>query len=66
MDMVGGREDERYGLSNMEIYIIIYKTDQFSSAQLLSHVRLCDAMDCRAPGLAVHHQLLKFTQTHVH
>ena len=29
MDMVGGREDERYGQSNMEIYIIIYKTYQF-------------------------------------
>ena len=27
---------------------------------------LCDPMDCRMPGLPVHHQLLKFTQTHVH
>ena len=34
MDMGGGREDERYGQSNMEIYIIISKTDQFSSVQL--------------------------------
>ena len=23
-------------------------------------------MDCRTPGLPVHHQLLEFTQTHVH
>ena len=27
---------------------------------------LCDPMDCRTPGLPVHHQLLEFTQTHVH
>ncbi|KAB0355514.1 hypothetical protein FD755_022022 [Muntiacus reevesi] len=25
---------------------------------------LCDPMDCSAPGLPVHHQLLEFTQTH--
>ena len=27
---------------------------------------LCDPMDCSMPGLPVHHQLLEFTQTHVH
>ena len=27
---------------------------------------LCDPMDCSTPGLSVHHQLLEFTQTHVH
>ena len=27
---------------------------------------LCDPMDCRMPGLPVHHQLLEFTQTQVH
>ena len=27
---------------------------------------LCDRMDCGMPGLPVHHQLLEFTQTHVH
>ena len=26
----------------------------------------CDPMDCNTPGLSVHHQLLMFTQTHVH
>ena len=25
-----------------------------------------DPMDCRTPGFPVHHQLLEFTQTHVH
>ena len=27
---------------------------------------LCDSMDCRTPGLPVHHQLPEITQTHVH
>ena len=27
---------------------------------------LCSPMDCSTPGLPVHHQLLEFTQTHVH
>ena len=37
-----------------------------SSVQLLSHVQLCDPMDCSTPGLRVHHQLPEFTQTHLH
>ena len=31
-----------------------------------SCLTLCYAMDCSTPGLPVHHQLLEFTQTHVH
>ena len=27
---------------------------------------LCNPMNCSRPGLPVHHQLLEFTQTHVH
>ena len=27
---------------------------------------LCNPVDCSTPGLPVHHQLLEFTQTHVH
>ena len=27
---------------------------------------LCNSMDCSMPGLPVHHQLLVFTQTHIH
>ena len=37
----------------------------FSSFQSL-FATLCDPMDCSTPGLPVHHQLLEFTQTHVH
>ena len=38
---------------------------QFSSVAQ-SCPTLCDPMDCSTPGLPVHHQLLEFTQTHVH
>ena len=31
-----------------------------------SCLTLCDPMDCSTPGLLVHHQLLGFTQSHVH
>ena len=37
-----------------------------SSVQSLSHVQLCNTMDCCSPGLPIPHQLLEFTQTHVH
>ena len=40
-------------------------TCQFSSVAQLC-LTLCDPMDCSMPGLPVHHQLLEFTQTHVH
>ena len=38
---------------------------QFSSVTQ-SCLTLCDPMDCSTPGLPAHHQLLEFTQTHVH
>ena len=42
----------------------------FSSVQSSSVAQscptLCDPMNCSTPGLPVHHQLLEFTQTHVH
>ena len=37
----------------------------FSSVAQLCPI-LCDAMNYSMPGLPVHHQLLEFTQTHVH
>ena len=39
---------------------------RLSSVQSLSCVWLCDPMNCSMPGLPVYHQLLEFTQTHVH
>ena len=38
---------------------------QFSSVAQLCPT-LCDPMNCSTPGPLVHHQLPKFTQTHVH
>ena len=38
---------------------------QFSSVAQFSQT-LCDPMNCSMPGLPVHHQLLEFTQTHIH
>ena len=38
---------------------------QFSSVAQ-SCPTLCDPMNCSMPGLPVHHQVLEFTQTHVH
>ena len=43
----------------------INPSNEFSSVQSLSHVRLCDTMNHRIPGLPVHHQISEFTQTHV-
>ena len=41
-----------------------------SSVQLNSVAKscltICDPMDCSTPGLPIHHQLLEFTQIHVH
>ena len=44
---------------------IILSSVQFSSVAQLCLI-LCDPMDCSTPGLPVYHQLLEFTQTHVH
>ena len=38
---------------------------QFNSVTQ-SCLTLCDPMSRSTPGLSVHHQLLEFTQTHVH
>ena len=45
--------------------IFKYSSVQFSSATQPCPT-LCNPMNCDVPGLPVHHQLLEFTQTHVH
>ena len=45
--------------------ICVYSSVQFSSVAQ-SCQTLCNPMNCSTPGLPVHHQLLEFTQTHVH
>ena len=49
-------------LSSSSILCLSY---QFSSVAPLC-LTLCDPMNRSTPGLPVHHQLPKFTQTHVH
>ena len=39
---------------------------KFVVAQSLSHVQLCDPMDCSNPGFPVLHHLPELSQTHVH
>ena len=52
-------------LNIFKFQLCIYKFLQFSSvAQSCS--TLCNSLNCSTPGLAVHHQLPEFTQTHVH
>ena len=41
-------------------------TINLTSVQSLSHVRLCDLMDCSTPHFPVLHQLPELAQTHVH
>ena len=43
-----------------------YVNDSTEVSVQFSSVALCDPMNCSTPGLPVHHQLLEFTQTHVH
>ena len=45
------------------VYQLLYS--QLSSVAQ-SCPTLCNPIDCSTPGLPVHHQLLGFTQTHVH
>ena len=46
-------------------YWLFYSSVQFSSVAQ-SCPTLCDPINHSSPGLPVHHQLLEFTQTHVH
>ena len=46
-------------------WIMDFSSVQFSSVAQ-SCPTLCNPMNCSMPGLPVHHQLLEFTETHVH
>ena len=45
--------------------IWLFRSDQIRSVAQ-SYPTLCDPMNCSTPGLPVHHQLLEFTEIHVH
>ena len=44
---------------------VLQQSDQIRSVAQLCPT-LCDPVNRRTPGLPVHHQLLEFTQTHIH
>ena len=50
-------------LLKAHVSLKIHVQFQFSCSLCLT---LCNPMDCSTLGLPVHHQLLEFTQTHVH
>ena len=47
-------------------FICIYVISVQFSSVTQSCPTLCEPMNCSTPSLPVHHQLLEFTQTHVH
>ena len=51
-------------VKGMVFPVVMYGCEKVKVAQVCP--ALCDPMDCSMPGLPVHHQLLEFTQTHVH
>ena len=46
------------------MHSLCYQSVQFSHSVISDS--FCNPMNCSTPGLPVHHQLLEFTQTHVH
>ena len=66
-DQVDTLEIEAVALIVTETIITKYReaSVQFSSVAQ-SCPTLCDPINRSTPGLPVHHQLLEFTQTHVH
>ena len=62
----------KYGIFETQEHLIFQieaewrkKTAHFSSVTQ-SCLTLCDPLDCKMPGLPVHHQLLELTQAYVH
>ena len=49
----------------MYLDVFCMLAQQFNSVTQ-SCLTLCDPMNCSIPGFPVHHQLLEFSQTHVH
>ena len=51
--------------SRVKLNFYLHSSDQIRSVTQ-SCLTLGDPMNCSTPGLPVHHQLLEFSQTHVH
>ena len=50
----------------LEPYCTVCEIVKWNSSVAQLCLTLCDPMNHSTPGLPVHHQLLEFTQTHVH
>ena len=59
-----------HGVTNSQIWLSNWTELTFLTGCCCSVAKsfptLCNPVDCSTPGLPVHHQLLEFTQTHVH
>ena len=63
----GKREGVSGRRTHVHPWLVPVSSVQFSSVQLLSHVRLFEKpKNCSMPGFPVHHQLPELAQTHVH
>ena len=60
-----GKKDYARNYLKTESILFCFSSVQFSSVAQ-SCPTLCDPMNCSTPGLPVHHQLLEFTQIHIH
>ena len=54
-----------FGTNPPHTHTVILRDSQFSSVAQ-SCPTLCDPVSRSTPGLPVHHQLLEFTETHIH
>ena len=60
------KKQENSRKTSISALLITPKPLTMFSSVAQSYLTLCSLMDCRTPGRPVHHQLPKFTQTHVH
>ena len=60
--------EEPGGLQSVGSKRVTYNRKKLVQFSLVAQscLTLCNPMDCSTTGLCVHHQLLEFTQTHVH
>ena len=62
--VLSARIKRKSQLLGFELFFIWLEENEFSSVQSLSHVQLCNSVDCSMPGFPDHHQLLELAQTH--
>ena len=62
------RKSLRFTISTLGMFCFFFKTFKFCQIRSVAQscLTFCEPMNCSTPGLPVHHQLLEFTETHVH